>query len=113
MDDCTLLATRDCGGDSERLAAMREVFLGYLQACYPDGVTVEQTSDGLSWIFCGMQLKVATGQAAAVVDVLRELRWQEYPKGWLFEALERMVARTPVGFWHRVMRGLECAELRL
>ncbi|KAK3278517.1 hypothetical protein CYMTET_13548 [Cymbomonas tetramitiformis] len=92
IDDCTLLVARDCGGYSERLAAMRGIFLAYLQACYPDGMTVEQTSDGLSWVFCGMQLKVAAGEAAAV---LRELRWQEYPKGWLFEALERMVARTP------------------
>ncbi|KAK3233812.1 hypothetical protein CYMTET_55923 [Cymbomonas tetramitiformis] len=172
MDDCcTLLVAWDGDGDVERRGAMREIFSGYLHSCYPEGMTVELTSDGLTWVFCGMQLTVGTGgvsakmvtknvqagvagregflffpfvsyhsdcsrvqkmastvnalyrvdrhcstdglKAAAIVDVLRELRWQGYPKGWLFEAMERMVSRTPLGFWHHLLRRLESSEMRL
>ncbi|KAK3269967.1 hypothetical protein CYMTET_21612 [Cymbomonas tetramitiformis] len=145
MDDCALLVAGDCRGADDRLQALRTVFAGYVRDCYPDGITVEQTSDGLSWIFCGMQLTVSqrgavarlitknvqagigTGdqlaffptsdaqRAAAVIDVLRELKWQGYPRGWagwLFEALVKMVARAPFGFWNRLRKALDRAGVR-
>ncbi|KAK3263052.1 hypothetical protein CYMTET_28123 [Cymbomonas tetramitiformis] len=40
---------------------MRRVFRGYVHDCYPEGMTVEQTSDGLEWTFCGMHLAVTAG----------------------------------------------------
>ncbi|KAK3288226.1 hypothetical protein CYMTET_4282 [Cymbomonas tetramitiformis] len=167
MDDCALLIA----GSEEQVEAMSEVFRGYLYDCYPDGMTVEQTSEGLEWLFCGMRLKVTGGgamakmtmknveagvrtgeqlqffpmvsfwsdcgkvqkmagglntlhrierhcssdllKAAAVIDFLRELKWQGYPRGWLSDSLERMVARAPFGFWNRLLRNLERLGCRL
>ncbi|KAK3255687.1 hypothetical protein CYMTET_35143 [Cymbomonas tetramitiformis] len=54
MDDCALVL-RVSKFSVER---MRRVFRGYVHDCYPAGMTVEQTSDGLEWTFCGMQLTV-------------------------------------------------------
>ncbi|KAK3251403.1 hypothetical protein CYMTET_39258 [Cymbomonas tetramitiformis] len=163
MDDCTLLLR----GDSFSLKKMRPIFWGYVHECYPKGMTVEQTSDGLEWTFCGMKLTVradgvstqmlmrnvaagVTGgvgerqlqffpivgfssacpraqkmastlnvlyrieghcsdselKAVAITDLARELLWQSYPEGWLFDALERMVSRVPFGFWNRLVRRL-------
>lgn len=170
MDDCTLLAAVDKRARGGR-RLLKEIFTQYLSSCYPEGVSVEQTSETLVWTFCGMTLSIDGGgvaaklftknvqagvvsgdqliffpfvsyssdcgrvqkmastlnalyrverhctndvlKAAAVIDVLRELRWQGYPRGWLFEGLERMAARTPPGFWHKLLRGLERAGLRL
>ncbi|KAK3279444.1 hypothetical protein CYMTET_12675 [Cymbomonas tetramitiformis] len=60
MDDCSLLATTRGSTAADR-RSRREIFYGYVNCCYPDGVTVEQTSEGLSWVFCGMQLTVGAG----------------------------------------------------
>ncbi|KAK3270148.1 hypothetical protein CYMTET_21445 [Cymbomonas tetramitiformis] len=59
MDDCTLLVTRDCGGDALKLRELSAVFRGYMNECYCEGVTVELTSEGLEWTFCGMSLQVS------------------------------------------------------
>eukprot|EP00854_Cymbomonas_tetramitiformis_P009962 gene9962-biopygen10183 len=65
MGDCNLLVAWDGDGDVERHGAMREIFSGYLHSCYPEGMPVELTSDGLTWVFCGMQLTVDTGGVSA------------------------------------------------
>ncbi|KAK3242376.1 hypothetical protein CYMTET_47928 [Cymbomonas tetramitiformis] len=57
MDDCALLLRVR----KASLARMRRVFRGYVHDCYPEGMTVEQTSDGLEWTFCGMHLAVTAG----------------------------------------------------
>ncbi|KAK3232647.1 hypothetical protein CYMTET_57000 [Cymbomonas tetramitiformis] len=170
MDDCALLVR----GKHLTLRRMRRIFWGYLHECYPQGMTVEQTSDGLAWTFCGMELTVTargastrmstknvaagvsggTGEAilqffplvayssacplaqkraatvnvlyridahctedrhreTAVMDLARELSWQGYPEGWLFDALERMVSRVPFGFWNGLVRRLARGDVRL
>ncbi|KAK3262517.1 hypothetical protein CYMTET_28635 [Cymbomonas tetramitiformis] len=57
MDDCTLLLAAESGSEER----MKKVFRGYVRDCYPEGMMVEQTSEGLEWTFCGMQLTVTAG----------------------------------------------------
>jgi len=65
MDDCTLLVA----GNEEHREALHRVCDGYMTDCYPEGMTVELTSDSLEWLFCGMHLTVSGRGVSARVTM--------------------------------------------
>ncbi|KAK3286332.1 hypothetical protein CYMTET_6107 [Cymbomonas tetramitiformis] len=50
--------SKNDGGTS--VGGDERIFDGYIHECYPEGVAVEQTSEGLEWLLCGMRLTVGS-----------------------------------------------------
>ncbi|KAK3248054.1 hypothetical protein CYMTET_42466 [Cymbomonas tetramitiformis] len=73
MDDCLLIAKRRGDGEGQWTTVLSRIFAGYLRDCYPDGVTVEQTSESLEWVFCGMKVCVSSSYGVSARMIMKNV----------------------------------------
>jgi hypothetical protein len=68
MDDVNLFVEYTLG-NPQSLARAERLLESFLTHCYPEGVTLEVTSEGDSWMFCGLELIVTSQEGHSGISV--------------------------------------------